>query len=102
MARTPDNKDGNSMHIGQAIQKLLNSYHIKAKFDEANLVGSWERMVGKPVAKRTKKVFIRNKVMFVELDSPSMKSELSFHKKEIIDLFQKEFGPDIINEIVIM
>jgi predicted nucleic acid-binding Zn ribbon protein len=102
MAKNPNNHDGNSMHIGQAIQQLLNSYHIKAKFDEANLIGSWERMVGKPIAKRTKKVFIRNKVMFVELESPSMKSELSFHKREIIDLFHKEFGPDIIKELVIM
>jgi predicted nucleic acid-binding Zn ribbon protein len=102
MARTPSNNDGNTMHIGQAIQQLLNSYHIKAKFDEANLIGSWERMVGKPIAKRTKKVFIRNKVLFVELESPSMKNELSFHKKDIADLFQKEFGPDIIHEIVIM
>jgi predicted nucleic acid-binding Zn ribbon protein len=102
MAKTPEHHDGNTQHIGQAIQQLLNSYHIKAKFDEANLIGSWERMVGKPIAKRTKKVFIRNKVMFVELESPSMKSELSFHKKEIIDLFQKEFGPDIIKEMVIM
>jgi predicted nucleic acid-binding Zn ribbon protein len=102
MAKTPNHNEGNTMHIGQAIQQLLNSYHIKAKFDEANLIGSWERMVGKPVAKRTKKVFIRNKVLFVELDSASMKSELSFHKKEIIDLFQKEFGKDILQEIVIM
>lgn len=94
--------EGNTMHIGQAIQKLLSTYHIKAKFDEANLIGSWERMVGKPVAKRTKKVFIRNKVLFVELESPSMKNELSFHKRHILELFQKEFGPDIIGEIVIM
>ena len=102
MAKTSNNNEGNTVHIGQAIQQLLNSYHIKAKFDEANLIGSWERMVGKPVAKRTKKVFIRNKVLFVELDSPAMKNELSFHKKEIIDLFQKEFGKDILMEIVIM
>jgi predicted nucleic acid-binding Zn ribbon protein len=102
MAKTPNNNDGNTMHIGQAIQQLLNSYHIKAKFDEANLISSWERMVGKPIAKRTKKVFVRNKVLFVELESPSMKSELSFHKKEMITLFQKEFGKDIIHEIVII
>lgn len=94
--------EGNTMHIGQAIQKLLSTYHIKAKFDEANLIGSWERMVGKPVAKRTKKVFIRNKVLFVELESPSMKDELSFHKRHLLELFQKEFGTDIIGEIVIM
>jgi predicted nucleic acid-binding Zn ribbon protein len=102
MANDPKNNEGNTIHIGQAIQQLLNSYHLKAKFDETNLVTSWERLVGKPVAKRTKKVFVRNKVLFVELDSPSMKNDLSLHKKQIIEVFQKEFGPDIIKEIIII
>jgi predicted nucleic acid-binding Zn ribbon protein len=99
MAKTPGD---NTQHIGHAIQELLKSYHIKSKFDEASVVASWERIVGKPVAKRTKKVFIRNKVLFIELDSPSMKHDLNLHKGQIIELFQKEFGSDVIKEIVIM
>ena len=91
-----------AIHIGDAIQELLKSYRIKNKFDEANLVTSWERLVGKPVAKRTKKVFIRNRVLFVELDSPSMKHDLNLHKGQILENFQKEFGKDILGEIVIM
>ncbi len=89
-------------HVGDAIQELLKSYHIKSKFDEANLVSSWERLVGKPIAKRTRKVFIRNKVLFVELDSPSMKHDLNFHKDQIIAVFRKEFGADVVKELVIM
>jgi len=89
-------------HIGQAIRDLLKSYHIESKFDEANLVTSWERLVGKPVAKRTRRVFLRNKVLFVELDSPSMKHDLNMHKSHILEVFQKEFGTAIIGEIVIM
>lgn len=89
-------------HVGDAIQELLKSYHIKSKFDETNLVASWERLVGKPIARRTKKVFIRNKVLFVELDSPSMKHDLNFHKDKIISVFQKEFGPDIVKELIFM
>ena len=92
----------NTQHIGDAIQELLRSYRIKSKFDETTLVSSWERLVGKPVAKRTRKVSIRNKVLFVELDSPAMKNDLNLHKTQIIGLFEKEFGKDIIKEIVIM
>src|SRR5689334_13213371 len=92
----------NTVHIGDAIQELLNTYHIKSKFDEANLVQSWERLVGKPVAKRTKKVVVRNKVLFVELDSPGMKHDLNLHKKQILELFAREFGGGVIAEIVIM
>lgn len=101
MAKNP-NDSGNTQHIGKAIEQLLKSYHLKTKFDEANLVGSWERLVGKSVAKRTKNVFLKNKVLFVELDSPAMKSDLNLHKSEIIKLFSKEFGPDLVKEIVIM
>ncbi len=89
-------------HIGNAIQELLKSYQIKNKFDEANLVTSWERLVGKPVAKRTKKVFLRNRVLFVELDSPAMKHDLNIHKAQILEVFQKEFGKETLGEIIIM
>jgi len=92
----------NTHHIGDAIQELLRSYRLKSKFDETTLVTSWERLVGKPIAKRTKKITVRNKVLFVELDSPAMKNDLNFHKSQIIALFEKEFGKDIIKEIIIM
>jgi predicted nucleic acid-binding Zn ribbon protein len=95
-------KKGEFQHIGQAINELLKSYHIKNKFDEANLVTSWERLVGKPVAKRTKKIFIRNRVLFVELDSPGMKHDLNLHKGQLLEVFQKEFGKEMLGEIVIM
>jgi predicted nucleic acid-binding Zn ribbon protein len=88
--------------MGQAIRELLNSYRLTSKFDEANLIGSWERLAGKPIAKRTKKIYIRNKVLFVELDSPSMKHDFSLHKVHVLELFKKEFGAGIINDIIVM
>jgi len=89
-------------HIGNAIQNLLKEFHIKSKFDEANVVASWEKLVGKPIAKHTKKVFVRNKVVFVELDSPSLKHDLTLHKSHLLAIFRKEFGDSAIGDIIIM
>src|SRR5260221_6832292 len=91
-----------SQLIGQAIHQLLSEFSITSKCDEANLVASWERLVGKPIAKRTKKVFVRNKVVFVELESPSMKHDLQLHKSKILEIFRKEFGADAVGDIVLM
>ena len=88
--------------MGQAIRELLNSYRLTSRFDEANLIGSWERIAGKPIARRTKKIYIRNKVLFVELDSPSLKHDFSLHKGPVLELFQKEFGAGIITDIIVM
>lgn len=88
--------------VGQAIRDMLNSYRLTTKFDEANLIGSWERLAGKPIARRTKKIYIRNKVLFVELDSASMKHDFSLHKVQILEMFKKEFGAGIITDIIVM
>lgn len=96
------NKDRNTQHVGDAIKELLKQYHIEQKFDEASMVTSWERLVGAAIAKRTKKVFVKNHVLFVELTSPSLKHDLSYSKTHILELFQKEFGKDSVKEIVLM
>jgi predicted nucleic acid-binding Zn ribbon protein len=88
--------------VGQAIRSLLNSYRLESKFDEATLVASWERLVGAPIAKRTKKIFIKDHTLFVEFKSPSMKNDFLLHKSKVLEVFQKEFGHALIKDIIIL
>ena len=87
--------------IKDAINDLLSSYHLESKFNEAQLIASWERLVGIPVAKRTRKVFIKKKVLYVEFKTAAMKNDFLLHKAKVLEVFQKEFGP-IITDIVII
>jgi predicted nucleic acid-binding Zn ribbon protein len=93
---------GEFQTVGDAIRGLLNSYRIEAKFDEANLLGSWERLVGGPIAKRTKRVYIKDKTLFVEFKSPSMKNDFLLHKSKVLEVFQKEFGAHVVKDIIIL
>jgi len=95
-------KRGDTKTVGQAVQDLLHTYRIKDRFDEKSVLASWERIVGKLIAKRTKRLWLRNSVLFIEFDSPTIKSDFSFHKTKVIEVFQKEFGKDAVKEIVIM
>ena len=88
--------------MGQAIRELLNSYRLSGKFDEARVIDSWERLAGKPIARRTRKIYIRNQVLFVELDSPSMKHDFTLHKSQVLEMFKNEFGAGIITDIIVM
>ena len=96
------NKKNEFQSVGQAIRDMLNTYRLTNKFDEANIIESWERIVGKPIASRTKKIYIKNKVLFVEFDSPTMRHDFSLHKAAVIELFRKEFGTGMITEIIPM
>jgi predicted nucleic acid-binding Zn ribbon protein len=95
-------KKNDIQSVGQAIRDMFNAYRLSNKYDEANIIDSWERLVGKPIASRTRKIFIKNKVLFVEFDSPTMRHDFSLHKTEVLDIFRKEFGEGVINEIIAM
>ena len=96
------NKKNEFQSVGQAIRDMLNTYRLTNKYDEANIIESWERLVGRPIASRTRKVFIKNKVLFVEFDSPTMRHDFSLHKTEVLEVFRKEFGDGVITEIIAM
>jgi predicted nucleic acid-binding Zn ribbon protein len=88
--------------VGQAIRDMLNTYRLTNKYDEASIVESWEKLVGRPIASRTRRVYIKNKVLFVEFDSPTMRHDFSIHKTQVLEVFRKEFGDGVITEIIAM
>lgn len=88
--------------IGQALGDMLESYNLSQKFDEKKIIESWGRIMGKMIANRTTKIFIKNSVLFVEVNSAPLKNELNMSKNKIIGLLSSEVGEGIINEVVIM
>lgn len=95
-------RNANTYTIGEALQDLLQTYKIKGRFDEASLVASWERLMGSPIARRTKKIYIRNKVLFVELTSAPLKHELNNSKRKVLEIISREYGEGLLDEIVFM
>lgn len=95
-------KKDDFLPIKDAIRDLLNSYHIQSKFDEAQIVASWERLVGSPIARRTQKVFIKNKVLYVQFKTAAMKNDFLLHKPKVLEVFQREFGLETIKDIAIL
>ena len=87
--------------LGSAINEMLKAFKIEGKFHESNLVNSWEKVMGTPIAKRTSKVYIHNKKLYVHLNSAPLKHELNMSRDKILLMLTKEFGESIINEVII-
>ena len=85
-----------------AITEMLNTYNLKKRYDAANVIASWERLMGKTIANRTGKIFIKKQVLFVEIQSSPLKHELNMSKSKILDILNKEFGEGVVDEIIFM
>ncbi len=90
----------NEQTIKEAIKELLKAYRLGGKLLEIRLMNSWEKVVGKMISKHTLNLYINKKVLFVKLDSPALKNELSYAKEKIIKSLNDEVGEDVIEKIV--
>lgn|SRR5690606_36637757 len=88
--------------IKSAVQELLQAYKIKDKYTATQVSGAWGKIMGEPIRKRTEQVFMKDKKLFVKLNSAPLKNELSLSKQKIVDLFCKEFGEDVLKEVVFL
>ena len=86
--------------VGEAINDLLKNYQLTERFDEKKLINSWSELMGLTIAKRTGKIYIKNKVLFVEINSSPLKNELNMSKAKVRKILENEFGNGVINEII--
>lgn len=88
--------------VKSAIHELLNTYKIKDKFTATQITASWGTLMGEPIARRTEKVYMKDKKLFVKLNSAPLKNELSLSKQKVKNLFQQEFGDNAVEDIVFL
>ncbi len=92
----------NDKTLKEAMEQLLKVYRLKGKFDETNAVASWQEVVGAPVANRTKEIFIKDKKMFVRIESSVIKNQLVMMRSQIIENLNKKAGSVVVTEIIFL
>jgi predicted nucleic acid-binding Zn ribbon protein len=91
----------NTQALGEVIQKYLEAMDIDGKLKEVRLIKSWESVVGKMISNKTKKLFIKDKKLFVYLNSSIARSELSMIKDDLVKRLNQQAGEEVIEDIVL-
>ena len=66
---------------------------------EMRVIEAWPELMGIAVANRTKSLKIKNKVLYIQMDSSVMRDELAHGKAIIIERVNTFAESEIINEI---
>ncbi len=87
--------------IGDVIKDCLNELQISRKLKEVSVITQWESLMGKIVANRTDKIYIKNRTLFVHVHSSVLKTELIMMRQDILKRVNENAGESIIDQIVI-
>ena len=93
-------KSSNEYTLKQAIEALIDQFNIEEKLSETVVINDWEKIVGKMVARHTKNMHIRKRVLFVEFDNAALRNEISYAKTRLIEAINKSLKNDAIDDIV--
>lgn len=88
--------------LKDAIHELLNTYKLKGKYNETHVIAAWSRLMGPMIANRTSKIFIKNKKLYVQLNSAPLKNELSMSRTKILEMLNRDVSADVLEEIVFL
>jgi len=88
--------------VGDAMRELLDAYQLKAKYEQTQLINSWGKLMGAPIARRTDKIFVNDRKLYVKISSASLKQELNLSKSKILSLFMREFGEVVVYDVIFL
>ena len=91
----------NEHSLKDAIEMLLKTYKLDDRLAEKRLIGAWEEVMGKMIAKHTTDINIRNQQLFVTLDSSALRNELALAKTKIVKMMNEAAGRTVITEIIL-
>ncbi len=83
-----------------AITQLLKAYQLQGRFNETYLEAFWGKMMGQTIASRTKRLYVRNRILYIEIESAPLRSELANAKQKVIQLVNQDMGTEVIDDVV--
>ena len=91
--------DKNQHLLGDLVNKLMKAYRLDGRMKEMDVIAAWPEMMGIAVANRTKSISVRNKTLYITMDSSVMRDELSYGKSIIIERVNHQAGCELITDV---
>jgi hypothetical protein len=91
----------NDITIGQALEMMVDDLKLRSKLNESRIRDGWAEIMGKPIAKYTSSVSLREGKLYIKIESAALKQELNYSREKIMELFNKELGANVVRDVVI-
>lgn len=85
--------------IADVLNRCLRQDGLETPLNQMRLVNSWEKVVGHAVGRYTAGKYIRNRVLWVKITSPALRSDLSMMRTQLVRRLNNEVGANIIEDV---
>ena len=90
----------NTQSLSEVLKQYIEENRMERKLKEVDIVQGWENLLGKTIARYTRNIYIRNRILYVEITSAVVKNELFLMREEICRRINENAGDGMINRII--
>ena len=90
-----------TISLAEALQDYIKEMNLDGKLSEIGVINSWEEIVGKAISSRTSNIYIKDKVLYVNLKSSVVRNELLMLRQALKDKINERAGREVIKDIVL-
>ena len=87
--------------LAEAVNDYIREMNLGGKLSEIAVINSWEEIVGKAISSRTTKIFIKDHILYVHLNSSVVRNELLMLREALREKLNKKAGSEVIIDIVL-
>ena len=89
----------NTHKFGDAFRSFLKQQNLDQTYNEKRLISLWNEIMGKPIADRTRRLFIKDRILYVTLSSAPLKQELTNSKAKVLEIIGRQFDEQVIDDV---
>ena len=90
-----------TISLAEAVNDYISEMNLGGKLSEIAVINSWEEIVGKAISIRTTKIFIKDHILYVHLNSSVVRNELVMLREALRQQLNKKAGSEVIKDIVL-
>ena len=89
----------NSILIKEVIMKNLREQGLETPLLQKRLIDAWPAVMGEAIAALTGDLYIRNQTLFVHLNNPALRMELSMQRQDVVRRLNEHVGNQVIADV---
>jgi len=87
--------------LSEAIKDYISEMNLGGKLSEVGIINSWEEIVGKAISSRTNRIYIKDHILYVHLNSSVVRNELLMLRDVLKEKLNEKAGSEVVKEIIL-
>ncbi len=89
-----------TISLAEAMKDYIREMNLEGRLNEIRVINSWEECVGKAIASRTNRIYIKEGILYVHLNSSVVRNELLMLRQGLISRLNEVAGTEVIKDII--